>query len=278
MNPSTLADDLRAEQQTLANLFVAQDPALYTQATPYYQWSALDILVHLWFTDHLALLALSNAARSTQEATALGAATTGLIGIAQFARMAEHQRQLLRRVHSNATTPAAILLAWQTQAGQLCDRFDQCAADSSVDWFGRSMKIARLIDARQMEVWAYGQDVFDLFQVVRQDTDRIARVADFAARTFRFAFANRGLPIPAEQPSITLTSPSGKIVTWNAPNEYCRIQGSMQDFCLVTTQRRNLTDTALDVSGKTARDWLAIAQCIAGPPLDAPAPGSRVWH
>ena len=35
------------------------------------------------------------------------------------------------------------------------------------------------------------------------------------------------------------------------------------------------TDTALRYSDGSARDWLRIAQCFAGPPADAPGPGVR---
>mgnify|MGYP000337891754 CR=1 FL=1 len=37
------------------------------------------------------------------------------------------------------------------------------------------------------------------------------------------------------------------------------IVGTAQDFCLVTTQRRHVDDTALVVTGRAARDWLGQA-------------------
>jgi hypothetical protein len=43
----------------------------------------------------------------------------------------------------------------------------------------------------------------------------------------------------------------------------------------VVTQVRAVADTELQVTGDTARRWMAIAQCFAGPPQDPPAPGSR---
>ncbi|MGH9136091.1 MAG: hypothetical protein ACRD0G_03470 [Acidimicrobiales bacterium] len=53
------------------------------------------------------------------------------------------------------------------------------------------------------------------------------------------------------------------------------IRGSAEDFCLVVTQRRHVDDTALDVSGSLARDWMLKAQAFAGPPTDGPSPGGR---
>jgi len=38
---------------------------------------------------------------------------------------------------------------------------------------------------------------------------------------------------------------------------------------------RNVADTTLRVEGETARQWMSIAQCFAGPPETPPAPGAR---
>jgi hypothetical protein len=47
------------------------------------------------------------------------------------------------------------------------------------------------------------------------------------------------------------------------------------EFCQVVAQTRNIEDTALRVSGEVAHEWMSLAQCFAGPPVDPPAPGSR---
>jgi len=38
---------------------------------------------------------------------------------------------------------------------------------------------------------------------------------------------------------------------------------------------RNVADTDLEVEGDTATEWMSIAQCFAGPPEQAPLPGTR---
>ena len=53
------------------------------------------------------------------------------------------------------------------------------------------------------------------------------------------------------------------------------MRGTAQDFCLVVTQRRHVQDTGLQLRGEVARQWMALAQCFAGPPADGPAPGER---
>ena len=43
----------------------------------------------------------------------------------------------------------------------------------------------------------------------------------------------------------------------------------------MVTQTRSVADTALRLEGPVAKQWMAIAQCFAGPPHDPPAPGTR---
>jgi hypothetical protein len=60
------------------------------------------------------------------------------------------------------------------------------------------------------------------------------------------------------------------------------VRGPALDFCLVVTQRRHVSDTALVANGSVARRWLTIAQSFAGPagsgrpplgPYGVPEPG-----
>jgi uncharacterized protein (TIGR03084 family) len=136
------------------------------------------------------------------------------------------------------------------------------------------MSIASLTSARQMEVWAHGQDVYDLFGVRRPNGDRIRNICELGVRTYGWTFANRGRPPPGPAPQVTLTAPSGSVWLWNegAPGS---VEGAAEDFALVVTQRRSVDDTGLATSGENARAWMAQAQCFAGPPADPPAPGSR---
>ena len=81
--------------------------------------------------------------------------------------------------------------------------------------------------------------------------------------TFAWTFLNRGLEVPGDPPHVRLVAPSGAIWEWNEPSDESRIAGDALDFCRVVTQGRNIADTALDVVGDTATQWMAIAQCFA---------------
>ena len=109
----------------------------------------------------------------------------------------------------------------------------------------------------------------------RSRSDRLRNVAELGIRTFGFTFNNRGLPVPAAPPHVRLRAPSGAWWEWNALSADSRIEGEAFDFCQVVTQVRNIADTRLAVTGDTARAWMAIAQCFAGPPENPPAPGMR---
>ena len=78
-------------------------------------------------------------------------------------------------------------------------------------------------------------------------------------------------------PYVRLTAPSGAIWEWGEPETEDRVEGSAVEFCHVVTQGRNIADTDLAVSGETAVEWMAIAQCFAGGPEEPPAPGQRAW-
>ena len=75
-----------------------------------------------------------------------------------------------------------------------------------------------------------------------------------------------------------LVAPSGATWEWDADpkdNNPNLIEGSAAEFCQVVAQTRNIADTQLKVSGDIATQWMAVAQCFAGPPRTPPAPGVR---
>jgi hypothetical protein len=55
------------------------------------------------------------------------------------------------------------------------------------------------------------------------------------------------------------------------------IEGPAVDFCHVVTQGRNINEVNLMVTGATAQQWMAIAQCFAGAPETPPEVGRRGW-
>jgi uncharacterized protein (TIGR03084 family) len=169
-----------------------------------------------------------------------------------------------------------LLALWYQGAGVLADRAAASNPAQRVSWGpGPTMSMRSLISARQMETWAHGQAIFDALGAIRVESDRLRNIAVIGMNTFAWSFVNRNLEVPAHKPHVRLTSPSGALWEWNDPDPNNLIEGAAVEFCQVVAQTRNVADTRLRLEGETARSWMSIAQCFAGPPESPPAPGSR---
>ena len=123
--------------------------------------------------------------------------------------------------------------------------------------------------------WAHGQEIYDLVGAERPVSDRIKNVATIGVKTFGWTFVNRQREVPGPPPYVRLVAPSGAIWEYGEPSETEVIRGTAVDFCHVVTQGRNIADVPLAVKGPIATQWMSIAQCFAGGPVDPPKPGTR---
>ena len=168
-----------------------------------------------------------------------------------------------------------LLDTWQQTAGRLADRLAGLGPDARLKWSGPDMGVRMFVTARQMEVWAHGHDVYDVLGLERRPTDRLENIAVIGVRTFGWTYVNRGLPVPPAAPHVRLEAPSGAVWQWHEGSPAGSVTGSALEFCQVVTQVRSVADTSLAVTGETARQWMSIAQCFAGPPEEPPAKGTR---
>ena len=128
-----------------------------------------------------------------------------------------------------------------------------------------------------METWAHGQDIADALRIRREGTQQLRHIAHLGVSTFSWSFQNRQLAVPDTQVRVELTGPSGELWRLGPEDTEEFVRGPATDFCLVVTQRRHPSDTALETVGDTATQWLAIAQAFAGPAENGPKPGERVF-
>lgn len=255
-------DDLRAECRELGGLLAALAPADWTRTTAFFAWTIVDEVMHLHLVDTFGLVSLADP--GTFPALVADVRAGQAQGIELSDRM---------RAQHGALTPDALLSAWHARWERLCVILAERSAEDRIPWFGPEMSVASFTAARQMEVWAHGQDIYDVLRRRRAGHDRIRAICDLGVRTQGWSFRNRQLDRPPP-PAVRLTGPSGAKWVWNE-GAAGRIAGPAEDFALVVTQRRHVDDTALAVDGDAARAWMAIAQCFAGAPETGPAPGVR---
>jgi len=258
------AEDFRAESRGLHALLAGTSDAQMAQETQFKGWTIDTVIQHLHFfnlaaemalVDEPALLALFADLKAAREA--------GETTIAYTDRYLEGLKG------------QALLEAWIETCEKVADLFAPADPKARLKWAGPDMSARSFITARLMETWAHGQEVYDILGAERTEHDYIRNIAMLGVNTFGWTFVNRKEPVPKAKPYIRLTAPSGEIWEWNEPSDAERIEGPAVAFCQVVAQTRNIADVDLSVTGPVAREWMAKAQCFAGPPNDPPAPGTR---
>jgi len=262
--PLNELEALRQEATQLRALIQELDDATWWKPSPFKNWTPFDVISHLHESDSKGLIAVTNPDEYRRQREIRRTSPPAPEGELPRERVATRDS-------------GALLDLWWSTLDELCDALAQRNPDLKVPWAGPDMSVARFAAARLMEIWAHGQDIFDLLKKTRLHHDRIRPIADLGVRTFRWTFANRALKCPEVRPHVSLISPSGARWSWNPPSAKDLIEGDAVEFCQVVTQVRNVGDTNLRIEGQAAHDWMSIAQCFAGVPRDPPGIGERAW-
>ncbi len=257
-------EDFRTEVAELAGLLEPLAPADWQQETQFKGYTINDLVRHLHQGDHMGLASIAGPETFAAQQAERRKRREGGVTARDDAR--------LQFGHLGGPT---LLAAWREDAGRLADALSKLGPDARLTWSGPDMGVKMFATARQMEVWAHGQDVYDVLGAERVPTDRLENIAVIGVRTFGWTFVNRGLEPPGPPPRVTLTAPSGATWQWNEASASGAVSGTAVEFCQVVTQVRNVADTGLKIEGETARAWMAIAQCFAGPPEAPPPAGTR---
>jgi len=248
-----LVADLAAEQGDLDGLLEGISDDDWDLPTPAASWSVRDQVAHLAFFDAQGDLAIRDpdAFKATREDVALG-------------EEAERARSL---------SVAELKSQWINARADLLCSAAELDPRARVPWFGPDMGGLSFVTARLMETWAHGQDVADGLGVGRLGTERLRHIADLGLRTRRWSYDLQRMAPAETAVRLELLAPDGE--TWVLGEEVADdlVRGSALDFCLVVTQRRHLADTDIVATGPHAVEWLAIAQCFAGPPGSGRRPG-----
>ncbi|MFP4159645.1 MAG: TIGR03084 family metal-binding protein [Desulfobacterales bacterium] len=258
----TICNDLKAEHQELEGVLRDLDDDQWEMKTPFLDWRIKDEIRHLAYFDDRAALAATDPAAFNQH---LGEVVNDL----------EAFEKTLEEVGLEMS-PAELMQWWREKREIMLEALAGCSPKDRLPWYGPPMGALSFATARLMETWAHGQDIFDTLRIRRTPTDRLRHIAYLGVRTFNWTYENRGLKVPEKPVRVEVTGPSGDVWAWGPEDAENKVRGSAEEFCLVVVQRRHVDDTALEVKGDVARDWMEKAQCFAGPPVDGPRPGQRV--
>jgi uncharacterized protein (TIGR03084 family) len=258
MDVSEVLDDLVAEQQSLDDIVSQLEPQQWQLPTPSPGWTVADQIGHLAYFDANAALAVVDPDAFQDEMTRL------------LSSSGSGDDMTLGRFR--AMTPDELLAAWRSNRDTLRAAGATLTNDTRIAWYGPSMGAKSFLTARLMEAWAHGQDIVDAVGATREPTDRLRHIAQLGFITRGWTYMNRGLDVPSTPVRVELTSPSGGTWSFGTDDAGESIVGPALDFCLVTTQRRHVDDTALVTTGPVGRQWMQIAQAFAGGATDGPPP------
>ena len=253
-----LLADLAAEGAALDDVVAGLPTGAMATPTPAEGWTVAHQIAHLAWTDEQALLAATDPEGFARTVADVGSGLGAAVDAAAAAGAGED--------------PAALLRRWQDGRAALARELAALPDGATLPWFGPPMSPASMATARLMETWAHGVDVTDALGRPPSESDRLRHVAHIGVRTRDFAFAQRGMPAPAEPFRVELAAPDGSAWTWGPEDAAQRVTGPALDFCLRVTRRRHRADLALQATGPDADRWLDVAQAFAGPPgADRPA-------
>ncbi len=252
-----LLDDLRAEGDQLSTTVERLGPDGWQNQTPAPGWMVATQVVHLMWTDEVAVLA-ARAHESPEDKQAWDDVV--------LAAIEDPMGYVDRAAFELAELPRdEVLGRWQQGRTALREALTALPAGQKLPWFGPPMSAASMATARFMETWAHSLDVHDAAGERAAPTDRIRHVAHLGVRTRNFAFSVHQEEPPADEFRVELAAPSGDLWTWGPADAEQRVGGPAYDFCLLVTQRVHRDDTDLVAVGDDADHWLDIAQAFAGP-------------
>jgi uncharacterized protein (TIGR03084 family) len=257
------AYDFRDECKALAALVTPLTDAQFAMPTQFKGWTINMILRHLHVWNIAADLALNDTAGFDVFRAQMA------VGIAG-GRLPDFEEAYL-----NGLSGQKLCAAWVQQFEAMTPIFAAVEPKHRVQWVGPDMSVMSAITARLMETWAHGQAIYDALGVERIDDDRIGNIVRLGVNTYGWTWKNRRIEPPGPMPQLRLTAPSGALWEYGEASDSGMIEGLASEFCQVVTQCRNIADTDLVATGAVAMQWMAVAQCFAGPPQDPPAKGAR---
>ena len=180
----SLAEDFRAEVDALAGLIEGFEPGDYDRQGDFKQWTANEILRHLHFWNRAAWMQIEDEA--------------GLDAVLEkiMTQIGPEGMRPIEKAELDGLSGRALFETWRDFAIEIADVFAAVDPKQRLKWAGPDMSARSSLTARQMEHWAHGQALFDLFGADRPESDRLRNIAHLGVSTFGWSFMVRGKPVP----------------------------------------------------------------------------------
>jgi uncharacterized protein (TIGR03084 family) len=257
-----LRHELVAEQLSLDEIVADLTNEQWHRATPSPGWDVFDQIAHLAHFDERAAMAITDPDAFQRDLHEM------------LERSAHESIDEITLAPFRALAPEELLIRWRDARRALDMAAASLAEDSRVAWYGPSMGAKSFLTARLMETWAHGVDIVHALETTRDATNRLRHVAQLGFLTRQWSYAVRGEDAPPGDVRLNLVGPNGDVWRWGSLDADDIVDGSAEEFCLVVTQRRHVSDTTL-VTGELGTHWLTRAQAFAGAPTNGPQPRSR---
>jgi uncharacterized protein (TIGR03084 family) len=251
--------DLIDEQDALDAIVNEMSDAQWHLATSSPGWDVADQIAHLTYFDGTAALAIN-------DPEAFRTSIEELMGAVVDRGMDEATLG-----PSRAMSPLNLLMSWRQNRSALVKSTSSLDAETRVAWYGPTMSATSFLNARLMETWAHGTDVAHALGASLPATNRLRHIAHLGYITRHWSYTVRGEPVPDGTIRLELSSPSGESWIWGPDSADDVVSGSAEEFCLVVTQRRHVSDTSL-TTGDLGIHWLVRAQAFAGGASEGPRP------
>ena len=259
-----ICNDLAIEQQELDAVVANLDEAQWKTMTPSEGWDIKEQIRHLAYFENRAKLAASKPEAFKQ----------------WLEEMLQDPDAMTRHMETTGKdlTGRETLKWWREERKALLEILVKMDRRTRLPWYGPALSAMSFATARLMETWAHGQDIVDALGIRRKPTERLRHIAHLGVSTFGWSYINRKMEVPGTPVRVELIGPSGDIWSWGPEQAQDMVKGPAEDFCLVVVQRRHVADTDLIVNGKTAQQWMSIAQVYAGQPTEGRKPGKFLKH
>lgn len=216
----SIIEDLVAEQDRIASVFLALDERDWRTPSLCAGWTICDVVLHLAQTEEAAASTVGRPILTPNRADSPR-------GVDDAAG---------RAVEAERDTPQAVFARWRRACHAFVTAFERADPEKPVQWVGGSLKPTTLATTRLAEHWAHGLDITAPLGAAFPDTNRLRSVAWLGHRTLPYAFRLAGLA-PQDVYAELVAPEGGEMWTLGSPRAASSIRGDAGAFCRVGARR-----------------------------------------